>query len=445
MLKKSFYNVIVSELPDKDILLYNTWTSALGKLNHNIYENYYLKDIINDNDVLESDKIHILLMKDNGFLVDAEEDEIKKVQFGHRINRYTHNLLGLTIAPTLDCNMACKYCFEDKSNDKVYMTDETQEALISFVEDYFKRYKPLDFNCTWYGGEPLLALDIIEKLSSSFIELSAKYEVCYSSSIITNGVELDEKAVMVLRDQAQVQFVQITIDGVEEIHNERRILKSGDDNFSKIIANIQRAMLDFDIAIRVNIDSENYENMDELIKYFENKCSFNKNVTYYFAPVEKVTASCKTDSIKCFNQKEFADINLRLKKIILNDFGRDSVELFRPTNNTSNCGATSLGSYVIDPLGSMYNCWDIIGVKEYEIGNVRNGITENAKYLKWLMYDHPKECVECNLLPMCNTGCPYKNIFNSHKECENQIYEFAEGLKIICDHHFNNICTSVNK
>ncbi len=440
MLKNSFYNIEIDKRDNQSVLVYNTWTSAFGEMEFQYYNKYCSsKEELDEKLIPDNEKNLIDIMRENGFLVDSELDEKKNVLFSHRLNRYSHNELSLTIAPTLDCNMSCKYCYEAKFSNKTIMTLETQASLLIFVEKYFNQYRPLDFTVSWYGGEPLLAIDAIKKLSRDFIDISNKHQVNYSASIITNGIKLDYATAETLNNDCKVQFAQITVDGIGNVHDNRRILKSKGKNFERIIENIHTAMKFFPISIRVNTDIENSIDLVNLIQYFEEKCTFNDNVSYYFAPIEKATDACQIEISTCFNKKEFADINLKLKKLIHEKYSYDAVKLFRPRNFSSSCGATSLGYYVIDPEGYIYNCWDIIGVSSFRIGNVASGITENSKYLKWLMYEIPEKCNECNLLPICNSGCPYKNLFQHNPECESQIYEFKEGLKLIYEQYKSNL------
>ena len=76
-------------------------------------------------------------MKSSGCLVEDDVDELERLEFYRNLEKYDITSLGLTIAPTLDCNFRCKYCFETHPKGK--MSPETQTALINFVD---KRFLP---------------------------------------------------------------------------------------------------------------------------------------------------------------------------------------------------------------------------------------------------------------------------------------------------------------
>lgn len=60
----------------------------------------------------------------------VEREEMKAVS---HLVRFSDRSLGLTIAPTLDCNFCCPYCYE-KGQHKTTMTSEVEDQLVSFVK-----------------------------------------------------------------------------------------------------------------------------------------------------------------------------------------------------------------------------------------------------------------------------------------------------------------------
>ncbi|WP_343750137.1 radical SAM protein, partial [Paraclostridium ghonii] len=112
---------------------------------------------------------------------------------------------------------------------------------------------------TWYGGEPLLAKDIIAEFSKRVIEITEREGVYFSSYIVTNGYLIDDEVIQIFKD-SKITGAQITIDGPPIIHNKRRILKnSSDETFDKIVGNIKKLIAGgiSNVAIRINIDKTN--------------------------------------------------------------------------------------------------------------------------------------------------------------------------------------------
>ncbi|MBD3402847.1 radical SAM protein, partial [candidate division GN15 bacterium] len=156
------------------------------------------------------------------FVYDDSVDEREELKFLHRRARFDESSLGLVIAPTMACNMACAYCFEGDKRGR--MSEEVRQALIDFVRERAPRLESLDI--CWYGGEPLLAMDLIDELTASFRGLCAAHNLSYSASMISNGYLLSRETADRLAG-LKINQLQVTLDGPSDIHNRKRPLKNG--------------------------------------------------------------------------------------------------------------------------------------------------------------------------------------------------------------------------
>jgi uncharacterized protein len=125
-----------------------------------------------------------------GFVVDDSLDEIGRlVEIQQKQKASTDNLY-LTIAPTFDCNFGCPYCFETAKHGT--MKENIQQAVIDFIKSQIEQLQSNNISLTWYGGEPLLAKDIIVSMSHKINALAKTYSLTSSFNIITNGYLIDE-------------------------------------------------------------------------------------------------------------------------------------------------------------------------------------------------------------------------------------------------------------
>lgn len=87
--------------------------------------------------------------------------------------------------------------------------------------------------------------------------------------------------------------------------------------------------------------------------------------------------------------------------------------------NPNICGAVTNNSFVIDPNGNLYKCWDEIGRKKGCIGNVTDGIELNNTVIYYGAYNpvEDNQCRKCNLLPICMGGCPYSKKMYGKNDC----------------------------
>ena len=91
----------------------------------------------------------------------------------------------------------------------------------------------------WYGGDPSLALDVVEVLSARLIALCDERGSAYEAMMLTNCNDIDEEAVGMLA-RMRVKLVYMTIDGFEDTHNARRVSATGSNSYER---NIEAARL----------------------------------------------------------------------------------------------------------------------------------------------------------------------------------------------------------
>ena len=92
-----------------------------------------------------------------------------------------------------------------------------------------------------------------------------------------------------------------------------------------------------------------------------------------------------------------------------------------PFVKLSYCCAEHLLSFVIDPGGAMYKCWNDVGHCESAVGNVNDLRQDvaNDKCGRWLCRTLPEKCKSCSILPICAGGCPHvTNVLGKDNACD---------------------------
>lgn len=420
-MKVSKYNRIL-KVDNKDIV-FNSLSCALAEIDESFYT--IIDNIRNINYDKLDDKNKELVdnMLEGNFIVHDDVDEYKNIKYRNLSAKFSNGVLSLTIAPTLDCNFACPYCYENAK--KGFMDIETQNAIVSMVKDSLDHIKVLDIS--WYGGEPLLAKDIIINMSNKMIKLSEEHNIEYKASMITNGYLLNEKLIQELI-KLKVYNYQITIDGPPEIHNERRRARGEKiDTFNKILHNVKLLnKMKANPSIRVNVDNSNVKYINDLLDILEENNLKDLNVN--FGHVRMDSKVCES-IIGCMQNEEFAKFDFKYNKILEERGFNSKTGLYYPKLKSNYCCADSTSSYVIDPDGYMYKCWNEVGEPKYSIGNVRDTknisdkmYNNNVNYILWSPFEIEK-CKECFLLPICMGGCPYNGLkHNGEPECEKWKY-----------------------
>lgn len=170
------------------------------------------------------------------------KDSLEKQMQEQVVPEKREYLANLTLGMTDNCNLMCKYCYEN-SGEKKSCGLITTKQLINIYEKVIKIYpKGIKAIC-FFGGEPLLAKkqikEFVEYVDSKVKE--NKKLIKTSFGIITNGTLIDEE---VLNMFNKYHFnVTISLDGPKEMNDKNRIFKASSKSvYETVKSNIQGKM-----------------------------------------------------------------------------------------------------------------------------------------------------------------------------------------------------------
>ncbi|WP_411898339.1 radical SAM protein [Elizabethkingia occulta] len=269
--RTSVYTIFIELENDENYsLLVHGYTGAIDKVSKRVWNILKSKNIIFENTWNLSSQIFENLKK-RGYITDKspiEEKEVVKnmATVFHKRDSFMKNFMFLV---AYDCNFRCPYCFENEiSNNgrgwskKVFTKDSVDRAYQAMLE--FEPNTELHSKkIILYGGEPLL------KQNKEIIKyiVSKGNNHGYHFTAITNGYDLEHFIDLLSPDK--INHLQISIDGTEEKHNNRRTHFSDGKSFQKIMNNIVFALKkDISVSIRVNTELNNFEDLKVLKNLF---------------------------------------------------------------------------------------------------------------------------------------------------------------------------------
>lgn len=424
--KESNYNF---EFPYEDggnevkRVLYNSRTNALALIHEEKYALFH--DFKERGQPIPDEKLFEDL-KHGGYILRDDIDELELIRFNLLRSRYNTSNLDLTIAPTSDCNFRCVYCYEKDSIKPIIMSEEIQEKVVEFVKA--RAESIMHLSVTWYGGEPLLALDIIEKLTKEFLEICEGHKIKYHAGIVTNGYMLTPEAAERFKE-LRISHIQITLDGAPEEHDKRRPLVGGQPTFHRIISNLRatKEILPCKVNIRINTDKHNVNQVDEVLRILK-ESDLSDVASPYLAMVEN-SNDCYAES-SCYHPEEFSLVEYDYKMRNAWDMSSSYPRLI-----TNSCGADSNGNFVINADGKLYKCWNDIGIDDRAIGDLLNPPSDGVvvPFLQYMMYDptNDNECSKCKYLPICMGGCPHRRLFRRDIRCNVMRYRLNDYIRVI--------------
>lgn len=399
IMKSSQYNIFISY--KNNDYIYNTLTTALLRLPQAIR----IKIEQNELTKIETDLLNKLVT--NGIIVDDNLNELSVYRYYYNSIQYSeiHDELKIVYVPTYNCNLKCFYCFEESSNKIINQPDKTTiEQLILFIKNQLvlhPTYKKLSL--ILFGGEPLICknqcIDLCKKLSILLHEKN----ITFNPKIITNATLLDEKVVEELIIPYNMN-IQITLDGVKDIHDQRKIYKNGNGTYKQIyfaIDLLNKLGYKDNIDLRLNIDKNNIHCIEPIFQKFHNK------VKLIYIGLLRPYGNNKCNFESCISQNEF---HINYKKQVLPILKKyNMIDSLLDVTKQHPCGMNRLNTFIIDTYLDVYKCENLLGDKNHVVGHIVNG--ELKKYpayyqqVAWTPFN--SKCNKCSLLPACAGSCPY--------------------------------------
>lgn len=400
----SKYNIL-SKSEKYGYLLFNTMSLAFIRINEQDIDMW--KKLRETPDSYTDFQNYDFLIKAR-ILVDNQEDDLNVYLADVLKNRYNSSDMALTILPTRGCNFGCIYCYEqDRPN--VLMNEQTEKAIVKFVcsNSNLKR-----LSVVWYGGEPLLNFDSMVRLTKMFKQLNIEY----SAKIVSNGYLLTKEKADLMKDLA-IRNIQITFDGSEEIHNQRRFLLGGQPTYRKIMDNLKYLLSinkEITIDIRTNIDRRNKDDYNKFYQDFKSEIN-DKRVTMYPGFVSDLLSS------ECVSPEFNISEGGYKAQFILDIFDKYGIEIksFLPKYRRHSCVASKYFAFVVGPEGELYKCWRMVGNQKEAIGNVNDGSFDMVKFSKYLIgadYTLDSKCLHCEFITLCGGGCPLVRMRNKYEK-----------------------------
>lgn len=295
-----------------------------------------------------------------------------KGYFGDKIARISPKKFNdlavkdVTFQVTNDCCCNCSYCYQINKGHS-FMSKETGKQIVDLLFKMYDEDNPemvinkstqgviLDF----IGGEPLMAVDVIDYICSYFLEkcvdLDHPWAKYWMISISSNGaLYFDEKVQKFLKKFENFISLNITIDGPKEIHDACRKYYNGEGNFDDALA----AYLHYNehyynkSGTKVTIARENLKDLNTIIDFFlaQGETTINANCVY------EVEWNYEDAKIFYDELKKMADKLLKLDiQPMVALFRENSFRPMSPENNDNWCGGNGR-MLAFNPDGVAYPC-----------------------------------------------------------------------------------------
>ncbi|MDQ1328519.1 MAG: uncharacterized protein QG641_1804 [Candidatus Poribacteria bacterium] len=390
-----------------DLILHNSYMGAIAYIpadqTANI-EKFIFQGITED----DLDDKALKELCDGGFFISSSLDEQKLVSELLYKERELMEF-NIIIMPHENCNFRCTYCYESHNRGK--MNQDTISGLKILVDHKAKEYQRI--NISWFGGEPLLAKDVIYELSKSFINSCEKNKILYKSDMTTNGYFLTPRVVDSLLNH-EIKSFQVTLDGPETTHDNTRKLANGGKTYKRILGNLinmHNSDAEFHVTIRVNFNYDSIPLMDQFFFEISNYFANDPRFSLYFRPIGKWGGKNDANLETC-DEKYSTSVKAGLtERHIKFGFSDKTIKGFLGSHGNV-CYAAKNSSIVVGCDGTIYKCTLGFDDPRNQVGKLtRDGqmLIDQSKWDLWVKIDDKdiSGCIQCPFIPSCQSRhCP---------------------------------------
>ena len=357
-----------------------------------------------------------------------KEDDFKGQNLDLKKRDSVIKALCLHVAHT--CNLNCEYCFAGQGKyhgEDALMSFEVGKAALDFLVKNSGTRKNLEVD--FFGGEPLVNFDVVKQLVKYARSIEKEAGKNFRFTLTTNGVLLDDNVIDFLNKE--MNNVVLSLDGRKEINDAKRKTPNGKGSYDIIVPKFQN-------FVKKRRDKEYYMRGT----FTRNNLDFTKDIFHMldlgFKELSMEPVVSKPDTEYALREEDLDTIyeqyEILAKEMIKRKIEGNPFTFYHYMIDLSGgpciykriTGCGSGTEYLaVTPNGDFYPCHQFVGDKNFLMGNVKEGITNNKlrdEFKLCNVYSR-KECENCWAKLYCSGGCA-ANSFHTTGSI-NGVYEYG--------------------
>lgn len=321
-----------------------------------------------------------------------------------------------------DCNLKCNYCFASQGNfkgERSLMSLEVGKKSLEYLAKNSGSRRNLEVD--FFGGEPLMNFDLVKELVYYGRKLEKEYNKNFRFTITTNGVLLDDEKIDFINEH--MENVVLSLDGRKVVNDNMRKTINGEGSYDIILPKFKKMVDkrgDKDYYIRGTFTSNNIDFSKDALDFYNN--GFKKISIEPVVTSEEMEYALREEHLQSVLDeyekfaKEYINIKKKDKDFYFFHFMIDLTQGPCIIKRSVGCGAGS--EYMaVTPEGDLYPCHQFVGEKEFQMGNVFEGVhnTNLRDTFKKANVYNKEECRVCWARFYCSGGC-HANSHYSHND-----------------------------
>lgn len=348
-----------------------------------------------------------------GYLTEPEEEQRRyRAAYLDFIDDRDTDEIQIFYVPSYACNFSCSYCYQDGYEHRSgVMSEDVADAFFSYIEREFAGRR---YYVTVFGGEPLMPSASGKEHIRYLVNQAAERNI--PLAFVTNGYTLADY--IPILSGATIREIQVTLDGVGAVHDQRRMLHDGSATFGKISEGIDAALsAGLPVNLRSVVDRDTLSHLIELADH-----AIERGWTA--SPLFKTQLGrnyelhvCQSDQNRLYDRLsmyqelyemikghprflEYHQPAYSLSKFIF-EHGQMPEPLFDA------CPACKT-EWAFDYTGNIFSCTATVGKQEEKLGTFYPEVSKTEEMIDaWQERDVSciPECRECSLQLACGGGC----------------------------------------
>ncbi len=350
--------------------------------------------------------------------------------------QYFFDCVVLPIAA--QCNLSCPYCFA-YTDDGFHFENYTEEYIIHTLDFLVKQKsdEQESINIVFFGGEPLLRLDIMKFTIQYAKQHYPTRKFAYS--ITTNGTILNEEIIDLLKTNNIA--VLLSVDGPDNEFNLRRY-HNGTKSIGRVLDNIRKMKESgINIELRATMVNTNPYVLETFLFFEKLEIPFDvvfayvsENQSHHYADYDKNTLQHIQSQLDDLLQY-YVDL-IRHKKTIYNSILTHFAKVFHYRFKQSIPCSAGHTYFTIMSNGNVYTCPHFMNDDKYIVGNINSKDIIDSVRRKQLMpfpIEEVQDCKDCWAHNLCLGGCIGQKLSVNRSNTSSLGYESCQLQQIQWD------------
>ncbi len=173
----------------------------------------------------------------------SQEDLLSEYVESVRSNNAIPHISKATFLISAKCNLACKGCYHNFYDFKnTAMSGDFARKVLDRLFPYLKKRAIPTAVISFLGYEPLLNFGTLSCIHDRACRLGEEYGIKTVFKLYTNAFQVSEEILKWIGESRRDLGIKVSLDGVREDNDKRRVDFAGRGTYDRIIKNLERIM-----------------------------------------------------------------------------------------------------------------------------------------------------------------------------------------------------------